>query len=195
MTDSSRSRRAFLGGFGHAAAALVGGGLLARVAQASPAAAIARDTGMPAGAGASGSGGAATCRLHDDLPVDADRAVHGYLGAIGAGTAVGAWTIARVHGVFRGALPFVLAHLDGRKAQLDLMASDGESPPGIATTRAGQLYLVNSGRGSATTPHDLEHSIRVLAGLLADRDGAALGLMSFVERHRCHPGGVFVVPV
>lgn len=199
--DSNRSRRAFLGGVGHAAAALIGGGVLARVASASPASPaeharrsrrLGRDAIVPPiGSTASANG----CGRHDDLPTDADLAVTGFLGPIGVGTAIGAWTIARVHAVFRGALPFVLAHPDGRRAQVDLMTFDGESPPGVAATRAGQLYLVNSGRGTATTPHDLERAIQRLAGLLAHRDGAGLALLSFAERHRCHPGGIFVVPV
>jgi hypothetical protein len=199
MSDSNRSRRAFLGGFGQAAAALVGGGLIARVAAASPGSsepAVARDAVPP-------PIGTSTCGVHDDLPAAADPAALGFLGAIGAGTALsdlaasgaGEWSIARVHAVFRGALPFVLAHPDGRRAQVDLMAIDGESPPGIAATRAGQLYLVNSGRGTMTTPRDLERAIQRLGELLASRDGAGLGLLSFAERHRCHPGGVFVVPV
>ncbi len=194
-----RSRRAFLGGVGQAAAALIGGGVLARVASASPASsassghAVSRDAIVPPPVGGATSAGA--CGKHDDLPVDADLAVQTFLAPIGVGTALGAWTIARVHAVFRGALPFVLAHPDGRRAQVDLMAFDAESPPGVAATRAGQLYLVNSGRGSATTPRDLELAIRRLGDLLAPRDGAALALLTFAARHRCHPGGVFVVPV
>lgn len=194
MSDP-RSRRAFLGGFGQAAAAALGGGLLAKVVHAAPSAAVARDgagsAAVPPPIGTTGG----ACGVHDDLPAAADPAALGFLGDLGPGAALGEWRVERVHAVFRGALPFVLAHPDGRRAQVDLMAVDGESPPGIATTRAGALYLVNSGRGTATTPRDLEHAIGVLAARLAARDGAGLGLLSFAERHRCHPGGVFVVPV
>lgn len=188
---SNRSRRAFLGGAGRAAAMMLGGGLVARAASADPSPTVARDA-VPPPIGTPTPG---VCAVHDDLPRDADVAVTAFAGELGPGTALGAWTLVRLHAVFRGALPFVLAHPDGRKAQVDLMAACGESPPGIASTGAGHLYLVNSGRGTATTPRDLEHAIGVLAARLAHRDGAALGLMSFAERHRCHPGGVFVVPV
>lgn len=192
MSDqSSRSRRAFLGGVGRSAAAVLGGGILAKVATShadptTPTPMIARD-------GAATTATGATCAVHDDLPADADATVLAFVAPVAPGTALGAWSVARVHAVFRGAVPFVLAHPDGRRAQVDLMAFDRESPPGVAATRAGQLYLVNSGRGAAFTPPDLEAAIRTLAGLLA-RDGAGLGLLSFAERHRCHPGGVFVVP-
>jgi hypothetical protein len=131
---------------------------------------------------------------HEDQPAAPDAAVRAFLGPIGPGTVVGAWTIAQIHGVFRGALPFVLAHGDGRRVQIDLMAACASSPPGVAATRTGQLYLVNRGRGAALTPPDLEAATHALATQLAAREAiAALPLASFAERHRRHPGGIFVI--
>jgi hypothetical protein len=199
MTDDpTRSRRAFLGGVGKVAAVAIGGGLVGRAlrdAHAAPAP-MHRDPSLD-GVAPDGPPAPASCARHDDLPAEADLAVRDFLGPVAPGAVLGGWAVARVYGVFRGALPIVLAHADGRRAQIDLMAHpaapDDASPPGIASTRAGQLYLVNSGRGTRTTPHDLERAIHALAAQLATRDGAGLGLTSFAERHRCHPGGVFVV--
>lgn len=204
--DAARSRRAFLRRAGLGAASLVGGGLAAKVARAERRPDDATHLDRP-DRGASSAAGApaiaddgAACALHDDLPRDADPAVRAFLGAVGPGTilggaGLGAWQVARVHAVFRGALPFVLARADGRKAQVDLMRHDDGSPAGIAAIRAGHLYLVNAGRGATFTPPDLEAAIHALGRALADRDGGALALASFAERQRCHPGGVFVVPM
>jgi hypothetical protein len=133
--------------------------------------------------------------IHDDLPVEADAATKAFLGPIAAGMALGSWTVARVHSVFHGALPFVLANGDQR-VQVDLMAHDAESPRGVAGTSKGQLYVVNSGRGKAFTPQDLVDAVAELGQVLAERERShSLPLQSFAERHRCHPNGVFVVPV
>ncbi len=190
--DRPRGRRAFLARLGQSAALVVAGGVLARTASASP------RRGPPAplddlGMMPSGPAAPSTPPVHDDLPPALDAATTTFVDGL-VGTTVGAWTVARVHGVFRGGLPMVLAHADGRRAQVDLLRYDLASPPGIATTRAGHLYLVNSGRGQRTTPPDLEAAIQQLARVLAHRSGAGLGLLSQAERHRRFPGGVYVVP-
>ncbi|MEZ4399490.1 MAG: hypothetical protein R3B06_05705 [Kofleriaceae bacterium] len=194
--SSSRSRRAFLRGIGQSAALLVGGAALAQSADAGPALADAGPALADAGDGTTPAGPPAprTTARHDDLPTPPGPVEAGYLGPVAVGTTVGAWRVARVHGVFRGALPFVLAHADGRRAQVDLMAHDAASPPGIAAASAGHLYLVNSGGGTRATPPDLEHAIRQLAQRLDGRPGQALGLLSKAERGRRHPGAVYVVP-
>ncbi|MBK9030456.1 MAG: hypothetical protein IPL61_03795 [Myxococcales bacterium] len=190
--DRPRNRRAFLTGLGQSAALVVAGGVLARTATASP-----RQSPPPPlddhGVSPSGPAAPVTARVHDDLPPAPDAAATAFLGPL-AGTSLGAWTVTRVHGVFRGGLPMVLAHADGRRAQVDLLRHDAASPPGIAATGAGHLYLVNSGRGARTTPPDLELAIRQLAQVLAQRPGDGLGLLSQAERHRRFPGGVYVVP-
>ena len=189
--DRTRSRRAFLTGLGRSAALAVSTGALAKVAAASP-----RQSPPPPvdDVGASGPAAPATARAHDDLPPAPDAAVHAFLAPIAVGATFGGWTLARVHGVFRGGLPLVLAHADGRRAQVDLLRHDAASPPGIAATGAGHLYLVNSGRGTRATPPDLEGAIRLIAAALRHRDGAGLALISQAERHRTFPGGVYVVP-
>lgn len=189
--DRSRSRRAFLTGLGRSAALVVSSGALAKVAVASP----GKSPPPPVDdVGASGPPAPAPARVHDDLPPPPDAAVHAFLAPLAVGATFGSWTLARIHGVFRGGLPLVLAHADGRRAQLDLLRHDAASPAGIAATRAGHLYLVNSGRGTRATPPDLEAAIRLVAAALRHRDGAGLALLSQAERHRTFPGGVYVVP-
>ncbi|MBL8621662.1 MAG: hypothetical protein JNK64_10170 [Myxococcales bacterium] len=189
--DRSRSRRAFLSGLGRSAALVVSSGALAKVAAASP----GKSPPPPVDdVGASGPPAPTTTRIHDDLPPPPDAAVHAFLAPLAVGATFGSWTLARIHGVFRGGLPLVLAHADGRRAQVDLLRHDAASPPGIAATGAGHLYLVNSGRGTRTTPPDLEAAITQLAQALRHRGGDALALTSQAERHRRFPGGVYVVP-
>ncbi|MBK7071480.1 MAG: hypothetical protein IPH44_04170 [Myxococcales bacterium] len=189
--DRSRSRRAFLSGLGRSAALVVGTGALAKVAVASP----GKSPPPPVDdVGASGPPAPVTTRVHDDLPPPPDAAVHAFLAPLAVGATFGGWTLARIHGVFRGGLPLVLAHADGRRAQIDLLRHDAASPPGIAATGAGHLYLVNSGRGTRPTPPDLEAAIAQLAQALRHRGGDALALTSQAERHRRFPGGVYVVP-
>lgn len=196
-----RDRRAFLTGLGTSALAMVGVGALGRSALASRGQSPPPPLDEHGGGGHLPSGPAAplTTPVHDDLPTAPDAAVHAYLAPLAAGSTIAGWTLTRVHSVFRGALPLVLAHADGRRAQIDLLRHDDASPPGIAATGAGHLYLVNSGRGEIsgkgrTTPPDLEAAIHALARALAHRDGAALALVSQAERHRRYPGGVYVVP-
>jgi hypothetical protein len=194
--DRPRGRRAFLTRLGQSAAVVVAGSVFAdippRRANASPRRSRpppVDDLGLAPGGPAAPS----TTPVHDDLPPAPDAATTAFAAGL-TGTSVGAWTVARVHGVFRGGLPMVLAHADGRRAQIDLLAHDAASPPGIAATGAGHLYLVNSGRGTRTTPPDLEAAIHQLARVLAHRAGDRLGLVSQAERHRRFPGGVYVVP-
>ncbi len=194
--DRPAGRRAFLARLGQSAAVVVAGGVLAntlgRRASASP------RPGPPPprddlGPAARGPTAPSTTPVHDDLPPAPDAATTAFVAGL-AGTTLGAWTVARIHGVFRGGLPMILAHADGRRAQVDLLGHDLASPPGIAATDAGHLYLVNSGRGNRTTPADLEAAIQQLARVLAHRPGDGLGLVSQAERHRRFPGGVYVVP-
>jgi hypothetical protein len=206
-------RRAFLRRAGQAAVVVVGGGVIAKVtasaARANPRRMHAAAAGQRADTMARMPEQAATmarmpehaatmsqCSAHDDLPGAPDAAVRAFLGPIGEGTEVGAWTVERVHGVFRGALPFVLRNDAGRKVQIDLMAAGADSPPGVASTERGQLYIVNSGRGNRFTPADLEQATRLLAALIGERETRArLELMTLGQRQACHPRGVFVVPL
>lgn len=189
--DHDRSRRAFLSGLAPLAAVAVGGAAFTRTASASP----LRSPPAPVDDLGAAPGGPAAppTPVHEDLPPAPDAAASAFVAGL-AGTRLGAWTVARVHGVFRGGLPMVLAHADGRRVQVDLLRHDAASPPGIAATAAGHLYLVNSGRGQRMTPPDLEAAIQQLARVLAHRPGDRLALLSQAERHRRFPGGVYVVP-
>jgi hypothetical protein len=191
-SDLARSRRAFVTGLGRSTALLVGAGALVRAAAPSRPPEVAR--GPEADGGDLGSSPAARpAARHDDLPPAPDARVRAFLGPVAVGTAVGAWSVAAVYGPFRGALPLILAHPDGRRAQVDLLRRDDASPPGVAAAPAGHLYLVNAGRGHAATPPDLEDAIAALARALPG-DGAELPLVSHAERRRAFPGGVYVVP-
>lgn len=187
-------RRAFLARAGKLTGlAVIGGAVASRTASAKAAPVAARS-----GASQASEVQARTeqCVAHDDLPTEADAATAAFLGPIAPGMALGAWTVARVHSMFHGALPFVLSNTAGKRVQVDLMAHDAESPRGVAATGNGQLYVVNSGRGTAFTPQDLVDAVSELASALAERERThSLPLQSFAERHRCHPNGVFVVPV
>jgi len=134
--------------------------------------------------------------VHDDLPPQVDAEVRAFLGPIRPGLRLGTWTIAATYGLHRGALPFVLRDDRGQRMQVDLMARDAASPPGVAFTERGQLYVINSGRGDTFTPNHVVDTVQRLARLLRERERQhALPLDGFARRHQRYPDGIFVVPV
>ena len=191
-------RRAFLARLGKLTGLAVIGGTVAAKAATSVSYAGGRgSSSLQASASNTESAAVEQCQaVHDDLPSDADAPVLAFLGPIKAGMMLGAWKIERVHAMFHGALPFVLINSTGDRVQVDLMGHDAESPRGVAATARGQLYVVNSGRGQRFTPQDLVDAVNALADSIRGREQThSLSLQSFAERHRCHPNGVFVVPL
>jgi hypothetical protein len=73
------------------------------------------------------------------------------------------------------------------------MRRDPRGPSGVAETRHFALFIANRGDGATPTDEAQAHAARALAGWIAAREGAEspLELLSFRERHRAHPEGVF----
>ena len=104
------------------------------------------------------------------------------------------------HGVFvavlaahAGAVPVVMRTLEGERFQIDVMRRDPRGPTGVAETAHFALFIANRGDGSTRTDEAQAHAARALAGWIAVREGSEspLELLSFRERHRAHPEGVF----
>ncbi len=104
------------------------------------------------------------------------------------------------HGVFEavlaahaGAVPVVMRTPDGDRFQVDVMRRDPRGPTGVAETAHFALFIANRGDGKTPTDEAQAHAARALAAWIAAREGLAspLELLSFRERHRAHPEGVF----
>ncbi len=92
-----------------------------------------------------------------------------------------------------GALPVVMRTPDGERFQVDVLRRDPRGPSGVAETTHFALFIANRGDGATPTDEAQAHAARALAAWIAAREGEAspLELLSFRERHRAHPEGVF----
>ena len=92
-----------------------------------------------------------------------------------------------------GALPVVMRTTDGERFQVDVLRRDPRGPTGVAETAHFALFIANRGDGATPTAKAQAHAARALAGWIAAREGSEspLELLSFRERHRAHPEGVF----
>ena len=92
-----------------------------------------------------------------------------------------------------GALPVVMRTPGGERFQVDVMRRDPRGPAGVAETNHFALFIANRGDGATRTDEAQAHAARALAGWIAAREGSEspLELLSFRERHRAHPEGVF----
>lgn len=117
-----------------------------------------------------------------------------------AGTSLGRGTIVAVLPISNGALPVVMRTPGGEEFQVDVLRRDAKGPTGVAETARLGLFIANKGDGQTPTAEAQAHAARALAGWLAARDPAgaagpaellAAELLSFRERQRAHPEGVF----
>lgn len=111
-----------------------------------------------------------------------------------AGTSLGGrGSVEAVLPIHNGAVPVVMRTLDGERFQIDLLRRDPDGPGGVAATAQFDLFITNRGDGSTRTDEAQAHAARALAGWIAAREGSApaLELLSFRERRRSHPEGVF----
>lgn len=115
-----------------------------------------------------------------------------------AGTSLGRGTIVAVLPVSAGAVPVVMRTPDGEQFQVDVLRRDTKGPSGVADTARLSLFIANKGDGRTPTIEAQAHAARALAGWLAAREGEgaagellAADLLSFRERQRAHPEGVF----
>lgn len=92
-----------------------------------------------------------------------------------------------------GAVPVVLRTPEGERFQVDVLRKDPRGPGGVAETAHFALFIANRGDGATPTDEAQAHAARALAGWIAAREGEAspLELLSFRERQRAHPEGVF----
>ena len=114
-----------------------------------------------------------------------------------AGTSIGRGTIVAVLPIRAGAVPVVMRTPQGEEFQVDVLRRDSKGPAGVAETARLSLFIANKGDGATPTAEAQAHAARALAGWLAARDDAgpaellAADLLSFRERQRAHPEGVF----
>jgi len=92
-----------------------------------------------------------------------------------------------------GAVPVVMRTPEGERFQVDVLRRDPRGPTGVAETAHYALFIANRGDGATRTDEAQAHAARALAGWIAAREGgeSSLELLSFRERHRAHPEGVF----
>lgn len=98
-----------------------------------------------------------------------------------------------------GALPVVMRTPGGERFQVDVLRRDPRGPTGVAETAHFALFIANRGDGATPTDEAQAHAARALAAWIAAREGevgdvaaaTSQELLSFRERHRAHPEGVF----
>lgn len=120
------------------------------------------------------------------------------------GTRVRFGVIESVLPVCAGAVPVVMRTPGGERFQVDVLRRDAKGPAGVAETGELSLFIANRGDGSTPTDEAQAHAARGLAAFIAGRLGereasavaalAELGetaLLTFRERQKAHPEGVF----
>lgn len=123
------------------------------------------------------------------------------------GTRVVFGTIEAVLPISAGAVPVVMRTPAGERFQVDVLRRDPKGPAGVADTNELSLFIANRGDGETPTAEAQAHAARGLAAWigerLAGREGDAVaalagaseagdaGLLTFRERQKAHPGGVF----
>jgi hypothetical protein len=123
------------------------------------------------------------------------------------GTRVAFGTIEAVLPISAGAVPVVMRTPAGERFQVDVLRRDPKGPAGVADTNELSLFIANRGDGETPTAEAQAHAARGLAAWigerLAGREGDAVaalagaseagdaGLLTFRERQKAHPGGVF----
>jgi hypothetical protein len=121
----------------------------------------------------------------------ASAAVRAYFGpALIDGSKLDRWTIVNVFDVHNGAIPVVLATVDGGRYHVDLLRRDPAGPRGMAETQQLALYVSNHGDGGTATPEEQALGVQALAGALTAREegGAkAPSLSTLKERSAAFP--------
>lgn len=124
------------------------------------------------------------------------------------GTRVRFGVIESVLPVSAGGVPVVMRTPGGERFQVDVLRRDAKGPQGVAETGELSLFIANRGDGATATDEAQAHAARGLAAWIADRLGereanavAALAgsgsevgdtaLLTFRERQKAHPEGVF----
>jgi hypothetical protein len=89
----------------------------------------------------------------------------------------------------------------GERFQVDVLRRDHKGPAGVADTAELSLFIANRGDGATPTDEAQAHAARGLAAWigerLGEREAAALAeldagaLLTFRERQKAHPEGVF----
>ena len=100
-----------------------------------------------------------------------------------------------------GAVPVVMRTPAGDRFQVDILRRDPRGPGGVATTAQFDLFIANRGDGATPTDEAQAHAVRGLAAWIAERLGGreadavaeldAGALLTFRERQKAHPEGVF----
>lgn len=130
---------------------------------------------------------------------EADAEVRALFGPLMEGERVGSCRIESIYAARGGAIPVVLSTSNGRRFAVEIFAADPLGPQPLASAAPLALFLVNRGDGASPTPEDVGSGVLALGRALARRieDGAPApgGLVSYAERHRRAPTGVFHVPV
>jgi hypothetical protein len=189
-SEKRLGRRHALAGLGLAAGAAlpIVGGLAARGQSApEPARATSRPEDRPD-----------ALEAHDLRAASDD--VRALFGTLREGDVVGRCRIEAIYAERAGAIPVVMSTAGGQRFAIEIFASDPHGPAPISSASSLALFLVNRGDGASATPEDVGVGVRALGRALADRmneEGAVppSGLVSYAERRRRAPTGVFHVPV
>ena len=117
------------------------------------------------------------------------------------GTRVPFGVIESVLPVSAGGVPVVMRTPGGERFQVDVLRRDHKGPAGVADTAELSLFIANRGDGATPTDEAQAHAARGLAAWIGERLGgreaAALAeldagaLLTFRERQKAHPEGVF----
>jgi hypothetical protein len=127
---------------------------------------------------------------------EASAEVRALFGDLAGGGKVEDWTVVRVHGVYYGAIPVVLATASGTKFQVDVMRRDPNGPEGVGNTPSLSLFVSNKGDGAKQTTEDHGLGAIALAEALAAREqtGAPIPpVVTLAQRHEKFPDGVYSV--
>ncbi|MEM6962059.1 MAG: hypothetical protein AAF550_10005 [Myxococcota bacterium] len=114
------------------------------------------------------------------------------------------WFVERVHPLHYGAVPIVLVHRSGARAQVDAlrfrtdrMGEPSSGIQGIAQTKMFRLFLANGGNGAQPTRESSGLAVMFLAEVLKRIESRAPGcvdvtsLLSFEERQIRFPRAKF----
>lgn len=129
---------------------------------------------------------------------EADEATRALFGPLREGSVLEGVRIESLHAARAGAIPVVLATLDGERFAVEIFRLDADRTP-LAAAGPLALHLVNRGDGRRSTPEAVGLGVRALARALERRvsEGAPIpsALSTHAERIARHPGGIFHVPV
>lgn len=90
-----------------------------------------------------------------------------------------------------GAVAVRMRAPDGSTYQIDILRKGGQG--GVRDTRDYSLFLANRGNGATSTDEDQGLALIALAHWLDSSNPKLPALLTFDERRKAHPGGLFLL--